>query len=179
MYSVFLHKIIHNAKSKGREESFLICGINLNTPLKTCTSFSVRFQLIPIRIKLEKVFSTQLWHVNCKLIKMLLLLTVALGSIPELPAASCEEIKMSEGQVVASKKYWMICISQDMAVRAYCNMTTGGELNCWRAFASQHTILPDSGKMPKFSLKKLPSILFSHITDNVKSVETKCSLSSR
>ena len=35
---------------------------------------------------------------------MLLLLTVALGSIPELPAASCEEIKMSEGQVVASKK---------------------------------------------------------------------------
>ena len=110
---------------------------------------------------------------------MLLLLTVALGSIPELPAASCEEIKMSEGQVVTSKKYWMICINQDMAVLAYCNMTTGGELNCWRAFASQHTILPDSGKMPKFSLKKLPSILFSHITDNLKSVETKCSLSSR
>ncbi|KAM7432210.1 hypothetical protein ABFA07_017308 [Porites harrisoni] len=50
---------------------------------------------------------------------------VALGSIPELPAVSCEEIKMSEGQVVASKKYWMICINQDMAVLAYCNMTTG------------------------------------------------------
>ena len=80
---------------------------------------------------------------------MLLLLTVALGSIPELPAASCEEIKMSEGQVVTSKKYWMICINQDMAVLAYCNMTTEGELNCWQAFASQHTILPDSGKMPK------------------------------
>ena len=48
---------------------------------------------------------------------------------------------MSEGQVVTSKKYWMICINQDMAVLAYCNMTTGGELNCWRAFASQHTIL--------------------------------------
>ena len=80
----------------------------------------------------------------------LLLLTVALGSIPELPAVSCEEIKMSEGQVVANKKYWMICINQDMAVLASCNMTTGGELNCWRAFASQHTILYNSRKMPKF-----------------------------
>ena len=63
---------------------------------------------------------------------------MALGSIAELPAASCEEIKMSEGQVLASKKYWMICMNQDMAVLAYSNMTTGGELNCWRAFASQH-----------------------------------------
>ena len=66
---------------------------------------------------------------------------MALGSIPELPAVSCEEIKMSEGQVVASKKYWMICINQDMAVLAYCNMTTGGELNYLRAFVSQHTTL--------------------------------------
>ena len=66
---------------------------------------------------------------------------MALGSIPELPAVSCEEIKMSEGQVVASEKYWMICINQDMAVLAYCNMTTGGELNYLRAFASQHTTL--------------------------------------
>ena len=88
----------------------------------------------------------------------LLLLTVALGSIPELPAASCEEIKMSEGQVVTSKKYWMICINQDMAVLAYCNMTTGGELNCWRAFASQHTILYNSGKMPKFVGRKIRSM---------------------
>ena len=62
---------------------------------------------------------------------------------------------MSEGQVVASKKYWMICINQDMAVLAYCNMTTGGEVNCWRAFASQHTILYNSGKMPKFVGRKI------------------------
>ena len=89
---------------------------------------------------------------------MLLLLTVALGSIPELPAASCEEIKMSEEQVVASKKYWMICINQDMAALAYCNMTTGGELNCWRAFASQHTILYNSGKRPKFVGRKIRSM---------------------
>ena len=76
---------------------------------------------------------------------------MALGSIPKLPAASCEEIKMSEGQVVASKKYWMICINQDMAVLAYCNATTGGELNCGRAFASQHTILYNNGEKPKLS----------------------------
>ena len=76
---------------------------------------------------------------------------MALGSIAELPAAGCEEIKMSEGQVLASKKYWMICMNQDMAVLAYCNMTTGGELNCWRAFASQHANLYNSGKCHNLS----------------------------
>lgn len=89
------------------------------------------------------------------------LLTAALGSIPELPAASCEEIRLSEGQVVASKKYWMICINQDMAVLAYCNMTTGGKLNrmvCWLAKARQHTILYSSGKMPKFVGCKIRSM---------------------
>ena len=89
---------------------------------------------------------------------MLLLLKVALGSIPELPAASCEEIKMSEGQVVASKKYWMICINQDMAVLAYCNATTGGELNCWRAFASQHTILYNNGEKAKIIGRKIRNL---------------------
>ena len=62
---------------------------------------------------------------------------------------------MSEGQVVARKKYWMICINQDMAVLAYCNMTTGGEVNYLRAFASQHTILYNSGKMTKFVGRKI------------------------
>ena len=84
---------------------------------------------------------------------------MALESIPELPAASCEDVKMSEGQVLASKKYWMICINQDMTVVAYCNMTTGGELNHYlRAFASQHTILYNSGKMPKFVGCKIRSM---------------------
>ena len=45
-------------KIKGKGKIIFICGINLNTPLKTCTSFSVRFKLIPIRIKWEEVFST-------------------------------------------------------------------------------------------------------------------------
>ena len=65
---------------------------------------------------------------------------------------------MSEGQVVTSKKYWMICINQDMAVLAYCNMTTGGEINCWQASASQHTILYNSEKMPKFVGHKIRSM---------------------
>ena len=83
---------------------------------------------------------------------------MALESIPELPAASCEDVKMSEGQVLASKKYWMIFINQDMTVLAYCNMTTGGELNCWRAFASEHTNLYNSGKMPQFVGRKIRSM---------------------
>ncbi|CAH3133277.1 unnamed protein product [Porites lobata] len=66
---------------------------------------------------------------------------VALGSIAELPAASCEEIKMSEGQVLASKKYWMICMNQDMAVLTYCNMTTGDIDECTRGTHNCHSSL--------------------------------------
>ena len=34
-------------------------------------------------------------------------ITAALGSIPELPARSCWEIKASEGEDTISKKYWL------------------------------------------------------------------------
>ena len=45
-----------------------------------------------------------------------------------------------------------------MAVLAYCNMTTGGELNCWRAFASQHTILYNNGEKPKIIGRKIRNL---------------------
>ena len=51
---------------------------------------------------------------------------VPLGSIPELAAKSCKEIKASEGQAV-SGKYWLSSIKPNMAVLAYCDMETGGE----------------------------------------------------
>ena len=52
-----------------------------------------------------------------------------LGSIPELPAVSCKEIKMSEGQAV-SKKYWLSILKRDVPVLAPCDMKTEGEVNC-------------------------------------------------
>ena len=60
---------------------------------------------------------------------MYLSIPVPLGSIPELAAVSCEEIKASEGQVV-SDKYWLSTIKPGTAVFAYCDMKTGGGFCC-------------------------------------------------
>ncbi|KAM7441809.1 hypothetical protein ABFA07_009208 [Porites harrisoni] len=52
---------------------------------------------------------------------------VPLGSIQELPAESCEEIKRSEGHAV-SGKYWFSSLKSGTSVLAYCNMETNGRL---------------------------------------------------
>ena len=49
-----------------------------------------------------------------------------LGSIPELPAETCLEIKMSEGHSI-SQKYWFSTIKPGTSVLAHCNMETEGE----------------------------------------------------
>ena len=50
---------------------------------------------------------------------------VPLGSVAQLAAASCKEIKDSEGDVV-SGKYWLSTIKKDKAVNAFCDMKTEG-----------------------------------------------------
>ena len=52
---------------------------------------------------------------------------VPLGSIPELAAESCKEIKMSEKEA-NSGKYWLSSIKPDIPIFAFCNMTTEGKL---------------------------------------------------
>ena len=53
-----------------------------------------------------------------------------LGSIPELAAESCKEIKASEGQQVVSDWYWIYSVVHGKAVLAYCDMETeGGVIN--------------------------------------------------
>nr|XP_058952079.1 nephronectin-like [Pocillopora verrucosa] len=49
---------------------------------------------------------------------------VPLGSIPELPAGTCQEIKMSEGGQVVSGKYWFHSIVPERTVLAPCDMKT-------------------------------------------------------
>ncbi|XP_022777601.1 uncharacterized protein LOC111319034 [Stylophora pistillata] len=51
---------------------------------------------------------------------------VPLGSIPELPAETCQEIKMSEGGQAVSGKYWFYSIIPDETVLAPCDMKTEG-----------------------------------------------------
>ncbi|XP_020623992.1 von Willebrand factor C and EGF domain-containing protein-like [Orbicella faveolata] len=45
-----------------------------------------------------------------------------LGSIPELPAHSCHEIKASEGKDTSSSKYWLDPTANGTAVLVYCDM---------------------------------------------------------
>ena len=49
-----------------------------------------------------------------------------LGSIPELPAHSCQEIKASEGKDTISSKYWLDPTANGAAVLVYCDMDLGG-----------------------------------------------------
>lgn len=57
----------------------------------------------------------------------LFFMSVSLGSIPELPAKSCKEIKMSEGGQAVSGKYWFHSIIPGKAVLAHCDMETEGK----------------------------------------------------
>jgi len=56
------------------------------------------------------------------------LIKVPLGSIPELPAHSCQEIKASEGKGTISSKYWLDATANGTAVLAYCDMDLEGKL---------------------------------------------------
>ena len=51
-----------------------------------------------------------------------------LGSIPELPALSCHEIKASEGKYTISGKYWMDPTRKGKAKLIYCDMVNEGRL---------------------------------------------------
>ncbi|KAL9960980.1 hypothetical protein ACROYT_G029852 [Oculina patagonica] len=49
---------------------------------------------------------------------------VPLGSIPTLPAGSCAEIKLSEGENAVSGNYWFDSIKPGQVVQTPCNMST-------------------------------------------------------
>ena len=53
-----------------------------------------------------------------------LLNPASLGSIPELPADSCKEIKASEGEAVVSGNYWLDFEKNGNPLKLYCDMTT-------------------------------------------------------
>jgi len=55
----------------------------------------------------------------------LLRFSARLGSVPELPADSCKEIKASEGEMV-SGHYWFVLERLRDAVQVFCDMQTEG-----------------------------------------------------
>ena len=52
---------------------------------------------------------------------------VPLGSVPELPAESCVEIRASEGEDAVSGKYWFNSIKPGEVVLARCDMSRLGK----------------------------------------------------
>ena len=54
------------------------------------------------------------------------LFSVSLGSVPELPAESCAEIRASEGESAVSGKYWLDSNKTGIAVLATCDMSKLG-----------------------------------------------------
>ena len=55
-------------------------------------------------------------------------LSVPLGSIPELPAETCQEIKGSEGGQAVSGNYWFDSIVPEKIVLAHCDMENEGDV---------------------------------------------------
>ena len=50
-----------------------------------------------------------------------------LGSIPELPADSCEEIKASEGRQAVSGSYWLDSMNSGDPILVFCYMEKGSK----------------------------------------------------
>ena len=59
---------------------------------------------------------------------MLFVFLVPLGSVPELPAESCAEIRASEGEDAVSGNYWFDSIKPGEVVLARCDMSKLGKL---------------------------------------------------
>ena len=57
---------------------------------------------------------------------MIFAFLVPLGSIPELPAETCHEIKASEKGQAVSGTYWFYSIVPDKVALAHCDMKTEG-----------------------------------------------------
>ena len=62
---------------------------------------------------------------------VIFLFLVPLGSISELPAQSCREIKASEGQHAVSGSYWIELIHLGKVIYAECDMDAEGKLAVW------------------------------------------------
>lgn len=60
-------------------------------------------------------------------LKLYCLLSVRLGSIPDLPAQTCKEIKASEGEWADNGNYWLHFLEIEKGLLAYCDMKTEGK----------------------------------------------------
>ena len=79
----------------------------------------------PVETKFIIITQTTVYLVHL-VIPFLFLIKAPLGSIPELPAHSCLEIKVSEGKIPISNKYWLDPTRNGPAVLLHCDMDLKG-----------------------------------------------------
>ena len=88
----------------------------MNCSNQSNVAFSILFVVAVVIVIIS--FFVLSYHSSCYHI----ILLVPLGSIPELPATSCQEINKNEGKKLDSGKYWMSL--SGTIVHVYCNMST-------------------------------------------------------
>ena len=81
-------------------------------------------QSINLRYSSRPSFSNHILLGLTSCLRILISFAAAIGSIPEVPAESCNEVKKSEKG--RDGKYWLLSVIAGTPVYAYCNMTTGG-----------------------------------------------------
>ena len=84
------------------------------------TFHSTKFRDTPPVLLSQLLFNLALLHV-CVLSYPL---AAAIGSVPEVPAESCNEVNTTEKG--RDGKYWLSSIIPGTPVFAYCDMNTGG-----------------------------------------------------
>ena len=80
-----------------------------------------------LRLYLFRVSLYPFFFVTFIATENVIFIAVPLGSIAELPALSCHEIKLSEGKDTISKMYWFDPTSTGKAELLYCDMKLEGK----------------------------------------------------
>lgn len=96
---------------------------------------------------------------------------VPLGSIAELPAESCTEVRASEGNDVENKKHWIYSDEKSLPIEALCEgswQKVNGEYSiCFGAKDNQYgsVTIPKSGRLRAMKLiRKSGSVRCNHVT---------------
>ena len=89
-------------------------------------NFLTHLSFSPIKVNIDLTYDCTSAKTYVKT-KSQTFIAAPLGSISDLPALSCHEIKASEGKDTISGKYWLDPTSSGKVVLIYCDMINEGK----------------------------------------------------
>ena len=115
-------------------------------------------------------FRCQQWiFLTLILLTLIASIAVPLGSIRELPAESCKEIKASEGgKAVSGNNYWMDSTRTGNSILARCDMKTEGLYKTWFLAFCCHAV--EMTFLNRYSLSLVADYCVKHQCQN----DAKC-----